>query len=96
MVNKFKVGDRIIQCVYVEHLKKSISWCGEVIFAGPIEERFRRNYIRTQHEIGIIPPILFDNQYWIKWDNGSENRVDENRIEFDQNYLREIKLNKLL
>lgn len=40
-------------------------------------------------------PSLKENEYWIQWDNGSSNRVDEDRIEFDKGYLRNIKLDEL-
>lgn len=40
-------------------------------------------------------PFLNENTYWIKWDNGSSNRVKEDIIEIDKEYLREKQLDKL-
>lgn len=55
---------------------RKVSWRGVVQYVG----------------MNIIPKTgvtLDRGSYWIEWDNGSSNRVDEGRIEFDKEYLRE-------
>ena len=51
----------------------------------------------TVQFVGPFKDIKLDkDQYWIVWDNGSENRVSSSVIEMDMEYLRDKKLNEIL
>lgn len=83
---KYKVGDIVRQFTD----DRRVSWRGVVAYVGPITE-----ITRVKSANGKWVPLLDDKSYWIEWDNGSSNRVDEDRIEFDKQQLRTNQLNKL-
>ncbi len=78
---KYKVGDIVRQ--YTDDRK--VSWRGMVKYVGPI----------TMPPFTRGNPELDEGWYWIEWDNGSSNRVDEDRVEFDKEYLRNKQLDEL-
>lgn len=81
---KYKVGDIVRQ--FTDDRK--VSWRGIVTNVGPLKSS-------VCPTTGHIYPFLGSGDYWIEWDNKSSSRVDSARIEFDKEYLREIKLNEL-
>lgn len=82
---KYEVGDIVRQ--FTDDRK--VSWRGTVRFVGPT--------LRTGRPFGKDNPALAtDDDYWIEWDNGSSNRVDSARIEFDKEYIRNKKINNIL
>jgi hypothetical protein len=61
---------------------RKIYWRGVVSYVGG-------------ERVGKTGGTLASDSYWIEWDNGSSNRVDEGRIEFDKEYLRGRRLEDL-